>query len=220
MKPRLTRIGSIALVLGTVAACSEPPPEPSPAPAPAPAEAPEAASAPELGEGDVATAEAFIDAFYAFDPEALGGLLESAGDSKGRMLWYQGWAEGGHYTVVERGACTPGEGATVICPITVEDDPVKALGTGFNVTDTFALTFSDGVISSIETSSNDQPIYYAARKWVEANMADLVDGPCNRDPDVAPLTPGDCARAMTQGYATYAASEDFLGIDYEGEPEG
>jgi hypothetical protein len=91
------------------------------------------------------------------------------------------------------------------CAITVQDDPVLALKTGFNVTDTFALTFEDGHIVSIETSSNDQPIYYEARKWVVENMPEVMTGPC-KDRNNGGKTPGDCARAMTAGYAKYYAT--------------
>jgi hypothetical protein len=159
---------------------------------------------------DVETAEAFIDAFYSFDPAQLQPLLAHADETAAGILYYQGWAEGGNYRVVERGACEVGEDARVHCPITVEDDPVKALKTGFNVTDTFHLTFEDGRIAHIETSSNDQPIYYEARKWVEENLPELIAEPC-KDRGTDAGTPGDCARAMTEGYRRFAASDDFPG---------
>jgi hypothetical protein len=107
--------------------------------------------------------------------------------------------------------CARGEDDVVACPVTVQDDPVVALGTGFNVTDTFHLTFEDGVIVKVETSSNDQPIYFQARQWVEANMPEVMEGACaNGDTDAG--TPADCARAMTAGYAAFAASADFPGV--------
>jgi hypothetical protein len=157
---------------------------------------------------DVETAEAFIDAFYSFEPARLEALLAEADETAARILYYQGWAEGGNYKVVDRGACAIGDDGRVHCPITVEDDPVKMLGTGFNVTDTFHLTFEDGHIAHIETSSNDQPIYYEARKWVEANLPELIAEPC-KDAYDGGSTPGDCARAMTEGYRRFAASEYF-----------
>lgn len=155
------------------------------------------------------TAEAFIDAFYSFDATRLGGLLAEAGDSATSMLYYQGWAEGGNYKVLERGACEAESAELFRCAITVQDDPVVALNTGFNVTDTFALTFSGTDIVSIDTSSNDQPIYYEAREWVEANMPELVAGPCKGRGEsdyVGETTPGDCARAMTKGYQMFYAA--------------
>jgi len=147
-------------------------------------------------------AESFIDAFYSFDPAQLAPLMASAQESKPRLLYYQGWAEGGNYIVLERASCFMEEENKVACPVTVQDDPVVALNTGFNVTDTFHLTFEGEKLVAVDTSSNDQPIYYEARKWVEANMPEVMSGPCkNRNSEDA--TPGDCARAMTKGYAAF-----------------
>jgi hypothetical protein len=159
---------------------------------------------------EVALAETFIDAFYAFDREAMAALVKDAGDAGNRILWYQGWAEGGNYAIVKRGACEMLEPGVVECPITVDDDPVLALKTGFKVTDTFTLTIEEGRIVDIKTRSNDQPIYYEARKWVEANHPELIEGPC-AERGTAGGTPGDCARAMTEGYRRFAASADYTG---------
>ena len=52
---------------------------------------------------------------------------------------------------------------------------------------------------SIDTSSNEQPIYYAAKQWVEANMPEVMNSPW----DKSALTPRDCAHAMTQGYKRF-----------------
>ena len=175
----------------------------------APAPAPTAEQAPGLAS-EVALAETFIDTFYAFDREAMAALVKDAGDAGHRILWYQGWAEGGNYAVVKRGACELLEPGVVECPITVDDDPVLALKTGFKVTDTFTLTIEDGRIVDIKTRSNDQPIYYEARKWVEANQPALIEGPC-AERGTAGGTPGDCARAMTEGYRRFAASPDYTG---------
>jgi len=166
------------------------------------------ADAPPPPAAEVMVAEQFIDAFYAFDREAMAELVKDAGPAGDRILWYQGWAEGGNYKVVNRGACELLEPGVVECPITVDDDPVLALNTGFKVTDTFTLTVEGGRIVDIKTRSNDQPIYYTARKWVEANLPDLIAGPC-QDRGTAGGTPGDCARAMTEGYRQFAASPDF-----------
>ena len=169
---------------------------------------------------EVALAETFIDAFYAFDREAMAALVKDAGDAGNRILWYQGWAEGGNYAIVKRGACEMLEPGVVECPITVDDDPVLALKTGFKVTDTFTLTIQDGRIVDIKTRSNDQPIYYEARKWVEANHPELIEGPC-AERGTAGGTPGDCARAMTEGYRRFAASPDYTGPNItEDEDEG
>ena len=64
------------------------------------------------------------------------------------------------------------------------------------------ITFDGTNIASFKTSSNDQPIYYEARKWVEANMPEVMEGPCLD----SNMTPGDCARAMTKGYAAFYAA--------------
>ena len=79
-----------------------------------------------------------------------------------------------------------------------------ALKTGFNVTDTFTLSFQDGLITEIDTSSNDQPIYYAARDWVLEQNPDILTGPCEGFFSGG-KTPGDCARAMAEGYRQYYA---------------
>ena len=151
---------------------------------------------------NLTTAEAFIDAFYSFDADRLKAFMTETDETAARIAYYQGWAEGGNYAVIERNACA-GETPTLIeCAITVQDDPVLALKTGFNVTDTFHITFADAQIASIRTSSNDQPIYYEARKWVEANLPEVMSGPCLEGGD----TPGDCARAMTEGYKKFYAA--------------
>ncbi len=162
---------------------------------------------------NLTVAEGFIDAFYSFNPELLKTFLTETDESAERILYYQGWAEGGNYIVLDRPGCTAESPNLILCPITVQDDPVVALKTGFNVTDTFHLTFSDGSIASIKTSSNDQPIYYEARKWVEANMPEVMSGPC-KDRSTSAGTPQDCARAMTEGYKQfYAATRQGDGTD-------
>ena len=39
-----------------------------------------------------------------------------------------------------------------------------ALGIDFNVTDTFALSFAEGEIASVETSSNDFQVFWDAQE--------------------------------------------------------
>ncbi|MEM1437018.1 MAG: hypothetical protein AAGG11_23420, partial [Pseudomonadota bacterium] len=148
------------------------------------------------------------DAFYSFDPEQLRPLLAAAGESLEAILSYQGWAEGGNYKVLDRGSCAVDDAGLISCPITVQDDPVLALKTGFNVTDTFTLTFENGQIVNVDTSSNDQPVYYQAREWVEKNMPEVMAGPCKKQ-GVGRATPGDCARAMTEGYRRFAESDEY-----------
>ena len=152
---------------------------------------------------NIAVAEQFVDAFYSFDPEPLSKVLAKAGDSKQDMLFYQGWAHGGHYIVMKRMPCASVADNTVRCSITVQDDLVLALGIDFDVTDTFALTFADGAISAVETSSNDPQLYHDARGWVWENRRDWVEQPCNGSSDTA-SNPRQCVSNMLKGYREYA----------------
>lgn len=161
-----------------------------------------------LASAQLEISEDMIDAFYSFRPDQLQPFLASAGDTEERLLWYQGWAEGGNYKIVKRTPCELEEKNLVKCPITVEDDPVLALKLDFKVTDTFSISFEDTTIVKVETSSNDKPIYYEAAAWVRENLPEVMEGPCEGFFAGGP-TPGDCARAMTDGYAQFAASEDF-----------
>ena len=160
------------------------------------------------GDQLIATAETFVDAFYSFDPDALEAALSTAEDSIPSILFYQGWAEGGNYEIMERMPCNIENEGTVSCSITVKDDLIGALGIDFNVTDTFHLTFSDGQIASVTNSSNDPQAYYEAQKWVEENRPELIAEPCKGFFDGG-LTPGDCVRAMVRGYSEFVASGEF-----------
>jgi hypothetical protein len=151
----------------------------------------------------LAAAEAYVDAFYSFDPEALKGVLASAEQSIPKMLFYQGWAEGGNYEVVKRFPCVQSNDETVACSITVKDDLIGALGIDFNVTDTFHITVVDGEIVNVTNSSNDPQAFYDAREWVRENRPELIELPCTGYFDGGP-TPGDCVRAMVSGYTEYA----------------
>lgn len=153
-------------------------------------------------------AESLIDDFYSFDSVRLKEALANAEDSQESLLYYQGWAEGGNYQIVERKHCAVKSLNTVSCPITVKDDPMLALAVDFFVTDTFEIAFEGGRVSSVETSSNDLPIYYQARDWVRSNMPELVAEPCEGF-FAGGLTPGDCAQAMAEGYRRFAASDAY-----------
>jgi len=153
-------------------------------------------------------AESLIDDFYSFDSVRLKQALANAEGSQESLLYYQGWAEGGNYEIVERKHCAVKSSNIVSCPITVRDDPMLALAVDFFVTDTFEITFEDGLLTSVETSSNDLPIYYEARDWVRSNMLELIDQPCEGF-FAGGRTPDDCARAMAEGYRRFAASDDF-----------
>jgi hypothetical protein len=54
---------------------------------------------------NISVAEAFIDAFYSFDPDPLLAAMTSAEESIASIVFYQGWAEGGNYQVVTRKPC-------------------------------------------------------------------------------------------------------------------
>ena len=157
---------------------------------------------------DVAAAEAFVDAFYSFDSNALLVELSMATESVPTILFYQGWAEGGNYEIIDRMPCEAVSETDVNCSITVKDDLIGALGVGVNVTDTFHLTFFNGQVVSVTNSSNDPDIYYDAQEWVEKNYPELIEVPCKGFFDGGP-TPGDCVRAMVQGYSAFAASSEF-----------
>jgi hypothetical protein len=156
----------------------------------------------------LAKAESFIDAFYSFDPVELREFLSNAEESAPSIIYYQGWAKGGNYKVLNRKPCEISDLNSVKCSITVEDDPILALGIDFKVTDTFQISFKNSEISAVKTSSDDPQIYFDAKNWVRANLADLIEVPCRGYFDGGP-TPGDCARAMAEGYAQFAASDDF-----------
>lgn len=161
---------------------------------------PKAASA----ASPVATAEAFIDAFYSFEPEPLRKALADAPSSAPVILFYQGWAVGGNYKVLERKPCRSEKPDQVACDIKVRDDFIAALGTGYDVTDTFHLTFREGKIIEARTSSNDPPQFNEALKWVNAKSPELMEGPCRGFFAGGP-TPQDCARAVAKGFRDYAA---------------
>lgn len=144
----------------------------------------------------------FIDAFYSFDPDALRKAIPSADEeSTASLISYQGWALGGNYKVLARHPMLFPNDTLVKCPVTVKDDLIGALRLDMNVTDTFHLTIRDGAIRSIETSSNDPPLFYEARKWVRENRPELTEIPCARDQNGG--TPGDCCRAVVQGFKEF-----------------
>lgn len=156
---------------------------------------------------NLAVAEELIDAFYSFDADRLLAALAYAESSQPWFLYYQGWAEGAHYAIVDRHPCVEIAVNRVDCPITVEDDLAKTLNYGFNVTDTFHLTFSDGRVVDLETSSDDPPIYEEALQWMFANKPELgeADNPCEGLFAGGP-TPGECAVAVVAGFEEFMQS--------------
>jgi hypothetical protein len=158
------------------------------------------------GSPRLAAAEKLIDAFYSFDPTPLRAALADAPASEAQIVYYQGWAEGGNYTVLERKPCRLTGADEASCDITVRDDLIAALGTGYWVTDTFHLTFRDGRIIKVRTSSNDPPDFAKALDWLKGERPDLMTGPCRGFFAGGP-TPQDCVRAVVKGFAAYRAAK-------------
>ena len=156
----------------------------------------------EREDSDVLVSETFIDAFYSFDQDSLKALLTKADQSAESILFYQGWAEGGNYEVRQRHGCYTSGDSTITCPVTVKDDLIQALELDLFVTDTFHLTVVDGSVLAIETSSNDPPLFYEARKWIAENRPELTDDACSDDNG----TPGDCVRGVVQGFREFMAA--------------
>ena len=155
---------------------------------------------------NIFAAEGFIDAFYSFNSDKLKSSLTYAEESKPSILYYQGWAEGGNYEIIERHPCVARNDSLIICPVTVKDDLIGALEINFNVTDTFHINVINGRIFSVKTSSNDPPLFHEASRWVRQNRPELIEGPCKDIWDGGP-TPGECVRAMVKGYAEFMASK-------------
>lgn len=165
---------------------------------------PGAADAPPVTDARLATAERFVDAFYSFDRGRLADALVAAERSAPRILYYQGWAEGGHYRVRRRRPCVLEPEQRVRCAITVQDDLILALGLREQVTDTFRLTLDGGRIVRVTTSSDDPPLFEEAVTWVRRERADRIRVPCEGFFAGGP-TPQACVRAMVQGFAEFAA---------------
>ncbi len=139
-------------------------------------------------------AEAFIDAFYTFDPELLATTLD-AGEDEANMLYYQGWAEAANYRVQTRRPCTREAGGnTVICRITVTDDFGSTLG--YVATDTFTLTLDGSIIVGVESAGDDPPIFMELFQWIGANRPEVMTGPCKNLFTPGGETPGLCAQAV------------------------
>ena len=149
-------------------------------------------------------ANTFLDAFYSFNKESLDTILSKADSSRLNILFYQKWAECGHYEVITRDKCIQKNDTLLVCPVTVKDDLIGALQLDLHVTDTFHLSFVDGYIKSVKTSSNDPDLFYEAKQWVRMNLAELVKEPCNREKKEGP-TPCECVQATVQGFSEFIA---------------
>lgn len=122
--------------------------------------------------------------------------------SVSQILYYQGWAEGGHYVVLKRKPCRIENADEVSCEITVRDDLIAALGTGYDVTDTFHISFENSHIVMVRTSSNDPPDFDQALQWLRRERSEIFTGPCRGFFAGGP-TPQDCVRAVVQGFADF-----------------
>lgn len=158
------------------------------------------------GNPPVVAAEKLIDAFYSFDPNQLRVALADAPASQPPLLFYQGWAEGGNYAIIERQPCQFVGESEVTCAITVRDDLIAALGTGYWVTDRFHLTLREGRIIAVRNSSNDPPEFDLALNWLKREQPDLMTGPCRGFFAGGP-TPHNCVRAVVAGFKAYRATK-------------
>jgi hypothetical protein len=150
-------------------------------------------------------AERLIDAFYSFDPAQLRAAMSDAPSSQPKLLYYQGWAEGGNYAVLKRKPCHLASENEVSCDITVRDDLTAALRTGYWVTDTFHLTLEEGRIVKVRNSSDDPPDFDEAMKWLQRERPEIMTGPCKGFFAGGP-TPQKCVMAVMDGFAAYRAA--------------
>jgi hypothetical protein len=167
------------------------------------------ATDPPVASEQVAYAESVIDAFYSYDPvpleAAVGGIAGAD-----FVLFYQGWAEGANYEVVNRAPCVEG-GDQVNCDITVKDDLIGALGIDFNVTDSFHFQFDeDGKATQVFTTSNDPPEFRMAFDWTFKQKPELREAECQGLFAGGP-TPGACAEQVVAAFAEYASPPDETG---------
>lgn len=130
--------------------------------------------------------------------------MSTAPTSIPQILYYQGWAEGGHYVVLQRQPCRFEKVDEIKCAITVRDDLIAALQTGYDVTDTFHLSIRDGRMATVRTSSNDPPEFDQALDWLRRERPEVFAGPCRGFFAGGP-TPQDCVRAVVKGLADFAA---------------
>ena len=129
--------------------------------------------------------------------------MAAAPSSLPEILYYQGWAEGGNYVVRQRRPCRLERVDEVRCDITVRDDLIAALGTSYDVTDTFHISLQNGRIVRVRTSSNDPPQFEQALDRLRRERPEVFTGPCRGFFAGGP-TPQDCVRAVVQGFADFA----------------
>ena len=177
------RQGIVWVVLIAVAGCSDG------------VESPRASS-----PGSLPGAEAFIDAFYSWDPRALEQTVQAPDDIE-RVLYYQAWAQAAHYRIQTRRPCALTDTDQVTCRVTVTDDFGKVLG--YIATDMFTLGFRDGVIVAVDFEGDDPPIFDELFAWIASNQPHVMRGPC-LDLFSGGKTPAECAAAVA------AAAREFV----------
>ncbi len=151
-------------------------------------------------------AKQFVDAFYSFDHDSLETILSEAKTSQPNILYYQKWAECGHYRIVQRNPPVQKNDSVVLVPVTVKDDLMAALEINFNVTDTFHIVVREGTIRSVETSSNDPELYHQAKAWVQQNHPELVEKPCEGIWNGGP-TPCECIQGYIKGFGDFVKAK-------------
>jgi hypothetical protein len=165
-----------------------------------------AAPAAPLADSRLAKAEALVDAFYKFDRAGLRAAMANAPGSQGDTLYYQLWAEAGHYAVLHRQPCQLGKAGEVACPVTVKDDLIPALGLDIHVTDVFHIRFEDGRAVEVWNTSDDPPEYQQAMAWLKRDRPEIFTGPCRGMWAGGPM-PQDCVRAIVKGFADFTAGQ-------------
>jgi hypothetical protein len=151
---------------------------------------------------NILIANKFVDAFYSFNRDSLQIVLSEAKDSQPNILYYQKWAECGHYEILERSKYMAKNDSVVLFPVTVKDDLMEALEIDFHVTDTFHIIVRNGKIHSVETSSNDPETYHEAKEWVKQNRTELIDKECDGIWNEG-LTPCECIYGFIRGFSDF-----------------
>lgn len=150
----------------------------------------------------LAQAEAMLDAFYAWDRDALVATVESSAEAD-RLLYYQSWAEAAHYAITRRQPCTWLEDGEIECRVTVTDDFGQALG--YVATDIFRLTPGASRITSVTFAGDDPPIFEELFAWISQTRPEVMTGPC-KGLFNGGTTPADCARAVAASVQMFMKS--------------
>ncbi len=161
-------------------------------------------------------AEAFVDAFYSWDAQALADLVE-AGEDADRVLYYQAWAEAAHYRIRNRRPCQARDDGFIECAITVTDDFGQTLG--YIATDTFRLQAGPERILAVTFEVDDPPVFEQVFAWMMATRPEVFAGPC-RDMFAGGETPAACARAVAESARDFAAQGLVQAEDKSGPGEG